>query len=68
LLLIFFVFLRVLFVSFVGSLIYPLYCFAFFCLGLVPSLYVTEDTYTVFFDDAVEDVLAYLAGDPVRVL
>ncbi|HEY0277795.1 MAG TPA: D-2-hydroxyacid dehydrogenase family protein [Solirubrobacterales bacterium] len=36
---------------------------------LTPHLgYVTEDTYTVFFDDAVEDVLAYLAGDPVRVL
>jgi phosphoglycerate dehydrogenase-like enzyme len=36
---------------------------------ITPHLgYVTEDTYTVFFDDAVEDVLAYLAGDPVRVL
>ncbi len=36
---------------------------------LTPHLgYVTEDTYTVFFDDAVEDVLAYLAGEPVRVL
>ncbi len=36
---------------------------------LTPHLgYVTEDTYTVFFDDAVEDVLAYLAGAPVRVL
>jgi phosphoglycerate dehydrogenase-like enzyme len=30
--------------------------------------YVTEDTYEVFFGDAVEDVLAYLAGDPVRVI
>ncbi|HWH21638.1 MAG TPA: D-2-hydroxyacid dehydrogenase family protein [Solirubrobacterales bacterium] len=30
--------------------------------------YVTEDTYTVFFTDAVEDVLAWLAGEPVRVL
>jgi phosphoglycerate dehydrogenase-like enzyme len=36
---------------------------------ITPHLgYVTEDTYMVFFDDAVEDVLAYLAGDPVRVL
>jgi phosphoglycerate dehydrogenase-like enzyme len=36
---------------------------------ITPHLgYVTEDTYTVFFDDAVGDVLAYLAGDPVRVL
>ena len=36
---------------------------------LTPHLgYVTEDTYTVFFTDAVEDVLAYLAGEPVRVL
>ena len=36
---------------------------------ITPHLgYVTEDTYTVFFDDAVEDVLAYLAGDPIRVL
>jgi phosphoglycerate dehydrogenase-like enzyme len=36
---------------------------------LTPHLgYVTEDTYTVFFGDAVEDVLAYLDGAPVRVL
>jgi phosphoglycerate dehydrogenase-like enzyme len=36
---------------------------------ITPHLgYVTEDTYMVFFDDAVEDVLAYLAGDPIRVL
>jgi phosphoglycerate dehydrogenase-like enzyme len=36
---------------------------------ITPHLgYVTEDTYMVFFNDAVEDVLAYLAGDPVRVL
>jgi phosphoglycerate dehydrogenase-like enzyme len=36
---------------------------------ITPHLgYVTEDTYMVFFDDAVEDVLAWLAGDPVRVL
>jgi len=36
---------------------------------ITPHLgYVTEDTYMVFFNDAVEDVLAYLAGEPVRVL
>jgi phosphoglycerate dehydrogenase-like enzyme len=36
---------------------------------ITPHLgYVTEDTYMVFFNDAVEDVLAYLVGDPVRVL
>jgi phosphoglycerate dehydrogenase-like enzyme len=36
---------------------------------ITPHLgYVTEDTYMVFFDDAVEDVLAWLAGEPVRVL
>jgi phosphoglycerate dehydrogenase-like enzyme len=36
---------------------------------LTPHLgYVTEDTYTVFFDDAVGDVLAWLEGEPVRVL
>ncbi len=36
---------------------------------LTPHLgYVTENTYVVFFDDAVEDVLAWLAGEPVRVL
>ena len=36
---------------------------------LTPHLgYVTEDTYEVFFDEAVEDVLAYLDGDPVRVV
>jgi phosphoglycerate dehydrogenase-like enzyme len=36
---------------------------------ITPHLgYVTEDTYTVFFTDAVEDVLAWLAGEPVRVL
>jgi phosphoglycerate dehydrogenase-like enzyme len=34
---------------------------------LTPHLgYVTEDTYTVFFDDVVEDVFAYLDGAPVR--
>jgi phosphoglycerate dehydrogenase-like enzyme len=36
---------------------------------LTPHLgYVTEDTYEVFFEDAVEDVLAYLGGAPVRVI
>ncbi|HVS99752.1 MAG TPA: D-2-hydroxyacid dehydrogenase family protein [Solirubrobacterales bacterium] len=36
---------------------------------LTPHLgYVTEDTYTVFFGDAVEDVLAYLDGAPIRVI
>jgi phosphoglycerate dehydrogenase-like enzyme len=36
---------------------------------LTPHLgYVTEDTYRVFFEDAVEDVLAYLDGAPVRVI
>ncbi len=36
---------------------------------LTPHLgYVTEDTYALFFDDAVEDVLAYLGGAPVRVI
>jgi phosphoglycerate dehydrogenase-like enzyme len=36
---------------------------------ITPHLgYVTEDTYTVFFTDAVEDVLAWLAGEPVRLL
>jgi phosphoglycerate dehydrogenase-like enzyme len=36
---------------------------------LTPHLgYVTEDTYDIFFCDAVEDVLAYLDGEPVRVI
>ncbi|HVW46642.1 MAG TPA: D-2-hydroxyacid dehydrogenase family protein [Solirubrobacterales bacterium] len=36
---------------------------------ITPHLgYVTEDTYNVFYGDAVEDVLAWLAGEPVRVL
>jgi phosphoglycerate dehydrogenase-like enzyme len=36
---------------------------------LTPHLgYVTEDTYDTFFCDAVEDVLAYLDGAPVRVV
>lgn len=36
---------------------------------LTPHLgYVTEDTYATYFSDAVEDVLAFLDGAPVRVL
>lgn len=36
---------------------------------LTPHLgYVTRDTYDVFYGDAVEDVEAFLAGEPVRVL
>ena len=36
---------------------------------LTPHLgYVTTGTYAVFFRDAVEDVAAYLRGDPLRVL
>jgi phosphoglycerate dehydrogenase-like enzyme len=36
---------------------------------LTPHLgYVTEDTYDIFFRDAVEDVLAYLDGAPLRVI
>ena len=30
--------------------------------------YVTESTYRVFYQDAVEDIVAFLAGSPVRVL
>jgi phosphoglycerate dehydrogenase-like enzyme len=36
---------------------------------LTPHLgYVTEDTYATFFTDAVDDVLAWLAGEPIRVI
>lgn len=36
---------------------------------LTPHLgYVTEDTYTTFFTQAVEDIAAWAAGSPVRVL
>jgi len=36
---------------------------------LTPHIgYVTHDTYRVFFDHAVEDVRAFLAGAPIRVL
>jgi phosphoglycerate dehydrogenase-like enzyme len=30
--------------------------------------YVTKETYDVFFREAVEDILAFLANDPIRVL
>jgi phosphoglycerate dehydrogenase-like enzyme len=30
--------------------------------------YVTKETYEVFYGDAVEDVLAFLDGAPVRVI
>jgi phosphoglycerate dehydrogenase-like enzyme len=36
---------------------------------LTPHLgYVTENTYDVFYGEAVEDIAAFLAGEPVRVL
>ena len=36
---------------------------------LTPHLgYVTRDTYTVFYRDAVDDVAAFLRGEPVRVI
>jgi phosphoglycerate dehydrogenase-like enzyme len=36
---------------------------------LLPHIgYVTTDAYEVFYADAVDDIVAYLAGDPVRVL
>lgn len=36
---------------------------------LTPHLgYVTEDTYRIFFTQAVEDVAAWIAGEPIRVL
>lgn len=30
--------------------------------------YVTQDTYAIFYRDAVEDIVAWLAGSPMRVL
>ena len=30
--------------------------------------YVTAETYRVFYGDAVEDIRAYLAGEPIRAL
>ena len=36
---------------------------------LTPHLgYVTDDTYRVFYGDAVEDIVAFAAGAPIRVL
>lgn len=36
---------------------------------LTPHIaYVTENTYDVFYGEAVEDIAAFLAGDPVRVI
>jgi phosphoglycerate dehydrogenase-like enzyme len=36
---------------------------------LTPHLgYVTTDGYRVFYDDALEDILGFLAGNPVRVI
>ena len=36
---------------------------------LTPHLgYVTRKTYEVFYGEAVEDVAAFLRGEPVRVL
>lgn len=36
---------------------------------LTPHIgYVTEETYEVFFGDVVDDILAFLAGNPIRVL
>ncbi|WP_037911192.1 D-2-hydroxyacid dehydrogenase family protein [Actinacidiphila yeochonensis] len=36
---------------------------------LTPHMgYVTERTYRIFFGDVVEDIAAFLAGDPVRVI
>jgi phosphoglycerate dehydrogenase-like enzyme len=36
---------------------------------LTPHLgYVTEETYRVFYGDALEDIEAFLAGKPVRVI
>ncbi len=36
---------------------------------LTPHLgYVTDDTYRIFYGDAVEDIAAFLAGSPIRVI
>jgi phosphoglycerate dehydrogenase-like enzyme len=36
---------------------------------LTPHLgYVTDDTYRVFYGEAVEDIAAFVQGDPIRVL
>ena len=36
---------------------------------LTPHLgYVTEDTYRIFFTQAVDDIAAWIAGAPIRVI
>jgi phosphoglycerate dehydrogenase-like enzyme len=36
---------------------------------ITPHLgYVTEETYRIFYEEALEDVRAYLSGKPIRVL
>jgi phosphoglycerate dehydrogenase-like enzyme len=36
---------------------------------LTPHLgYVTAENYRVFYGDAVEDIRAFLAGNPIRVI
>jgi phosphoglycerate dehydrogenase-like enzyme len=36
---------------------------------ITPHLgYVTEETYRIFYGQALEDILAFLRGEPVRVL
>jgi phosphoglycerate dehydrogenase-like enzyme len=36
---------------------------------LTPHIgYVTDNVYSVFYSDAVEDIAAYLAGEPIRVM
>ena len=36
---------------------------------ITPHLgYVTEETYRIFYGHALEDIQAYLRGEPVRVL
>jgi phosphoglycerate dehydrogenase-like enzyme len=30
--------------------------------------YVTHDLYTIFYQDAVEDIAAYQAGSPIRLM
>jgi phosphoglycerate dehydrogenase-like enzyme len=36
---------------------------------LTPHLgYVTREVYEIFYGDAVEDIAAYIAGNPIRVM
>jgi phosphoglycerate dehydrogenase-like enzyme len=36
---------------------------------LTPHIgYVTDGTYRIFYREAVEDIVAFLTGDPIRVL